>query len=536
MGMDIDIPAEKRIVQSGLSVNKGTWDTNAVVHLLKRTMFGAKKSDVDHFKNKTRSQAIDELLNPSAFTKELPVNDYDPIGINNVPPGKTWINAPYFESDDPLRIASFRKWTLGVFIDQDRSIREKMLLFWHNHFATQTMIGRSNMVWNHHELLRQSALGNYKELTRKITLDCHMLRYLNGEENTRLAPNENYARELQELFCIGKGSNAKFTEADVKQAAKVLTGWKVNKDNNTSYFKADDHDSSDKIFSGFYNNKIIKGRTGPNAGEEELDELLNMLFAQKETALFICRRLYRWFVYYDIDETIEKNIIEPLSRTLVKHDFEIRPVLSELLNSEHFFDPLNQGAQLKSPLDFCIGLQREFNVQYSMDNYLVNYSMWTNLIGYCDLLGQVYADPPNVSGWPAYYQVPGFYELWINASTYPKRNEFSATMIDYGFNREGHFFSVDVIAFAKSFSDPGNADALIRDSLEILYRIPVTEESRNRLKKNILLSGLDQDHYWTDAWNDHVKNPRDAILKNTVESRLKNLYRFIVNSPEYQLA
>jgi hypothetical protein len=522
---------------SGLSPYTGPFGTKEIAHLLKRTMFGAKKSDVDHFKKSTLLQAIDELLDPAEFSQPLPVNDFDQIGLY-VPYGATWVGATYNNpEDDGYRIGSFRKWTMGVFINQDRSIREKLLLFWHNHFATQTNIGRCNLIWNHHKLLRYECLGNFKELTRKITVDPHMLRYLNGEENTKLAPNENYARELQELFCIGKGPEAKFTESDVKQAAKILTGWKVKLDENSSYFKEDDHDSSDKIFSSFYNNTIIKGRTGAGAGEAELDDLLNMIFSTKETALFICRRLYRWFVYSDIDEATEKGIIEPMAEILRKNNYEIRPVLASLLASKHFFDAVNQGAQVKSPLDFCISLQREFDVKFRLDqDHAVNYSMLYFLVEYCSMMGQIYADPPNVSGWPAYYQVPGFYELWINTSTYPKRNEFSSTMIDYGYNREGRFFIADVIAFAMSFSNAGNPDALISDSLELLYCIPVSAESKRRLKKEALLSGQEQDHYWTDAWKEYLDNPGDPTLRNTVESRLKNLYRYIVNSPEYQLA
>jgi hypothetical protein len=513
------------------------WTSHEIVHLLKRTMFGAKKADVDHFKNKTLPQTVDELLTPGAFTFPLPVNDYDSLNLRGVMPGKTWLNAPYSKEDDGLRLVSFVKWSMGAFIHQDRSIREKMLLFWHNHFATQGTIGRCMLVWNHHALLRENGLSNFKELTKNITLDGHMLRYLNGEENTKLAPNENYARELQELFCIGKGPDAKFTEDDVKQAAKVLTGWKVDLDNNKSYFKEDDHNSSDKTFSAFYHNKIIKGRKGPQAGMDELNELLDMLFDNEETALFICRKLYRWFVYYVIDENIEKNIIAPLAKTLRKNNYEIKPVLKQLFTSTHFFDEAIAGAQVKSPVDFIVGLQREFNVEYAkFENYPVNYSMWLMLLESSGLMGQSYAEPPNVSGWPAYYQSPGYYELWINTSTYPARNEYSSTMVNYGYNREGRFFLIDVVAFANSFTHPADPDALINDSLELLYRVPVSIESKKILKKNILLSGQEQDHYWTDAWNDHINDPGNNTKKAVVEIRLKNLYHYIVTSPEYQLA
>jgi hypothetical protein len=153
----------------------------------------------------------------------------------------------------------------------------------------------------------------------------------------------------------------------------------------------------------------------------------------------------------------------------------------------------------------------------------------------CGDMGQTYAMPPNVSGWPAYYQVPGFYELWINGSTLPKRNEYSSIMIDSGYNREGFVVVVDVLGFAVSLSDPGNPVSLVDESLEILYRVPVSAEAKNKLIKDSLLSGQNSNHYWTDAWNDYLKEPGNEIKKGIVETRLKNLYRFVVKSAEFQL-
>ena len=531
------MPQKNNNTDPSLAVYSGNWGNDQIVHLLKRTMFGAKKTDLDHFANKKLVQAVDELLQPIKFNEPPPVNDYDFLNIQHVMPGKAWIDAPYYEPHDGFRISSFAKWAIHVLINQDRSLREKMALFWHNHFATQTDIGHSTLIWNHYNVLRDKALGNFKDLTRSITIDGHMLRYLNGEKNTKLAPNENYARELQELFCIGKGVNAKFTEDDVKQAAKVLTGWEVDLEANTGYFKEEDHDNNDKKFSAFYNSTIISGRKGPSAGLDELNGLLDMIFNNPETALFICRKLYRWFVYYKIDDEIEKNIIIPLANTLRKNNYEIKPLLKALFTSTHFFDENLYGGQVKSPVDFIIGMQREFNVAYQKpENYIKNNSMYLLILENMQQMGQAFTDPPNVSGWPAYYQSPGFYELWINTSTYPARREFSNAMINYGYNREGSFFSVDVVAFAGSFSNPEDPDALINDSLELLYRLPVSEDSKKMLKKNTLLTGQEQDHYWTDAWNDHIKTPDDNIKRYLVEIRLKSLYSYIVNSPEYQLA
>ena len=242
----------------------GSWTENEVIHLLKRTMFGASKADVDYFKSKTLNQTISELLNPAATLPLPPVKEYSSASALTQPDtlinaGQTWVNDPNNDGTiASLRRSSFKKWWMGVMINQDRSIREKMTLFWHNHFATETTdISYPNYVYFHHNLLRTNALGNFKKLTRAITLDPAMLAYLNGQLNTATAPDENYGRELQELFCCGKGPDSKYTEDDVKMAAKVLTGWRNNSTTFASYFTLSRHDTTNKQFSSFYNNTIV---------------------------------------------------------------------------------------------------------------------------------------------------------------------------------------------------------------------------------------------------------------------------------------
>ena len=137
-----------------------------------------------------------------------------------------------------------------------------------------------------------------------VTKNAGMLIYLNGDKNAKTAPDENYARELQELFTLGKGPGSKYTEADVKAAARVLTGWRVERFGVTSYFDATRHETGDKVFSSFYNDTTIKGKSSA-AGANETDELVDMIFQQNEVAMYLCRKLYRYFVYYDIDTTTE---------------------------------------------------------------------------------------------------------------------------------------------------------------------------------------------------------------------------------------
>lgn len=524
----------------------GTFGTNEVIHLLKRTMFGAAKADVDYFKTKTLSQAVNELLTVPTLPPAPPVKNYaNPVSAadadTGVVAGTTWVNTNTNDGTvNSQRVTSFKSWWMGLMINQSRNIQEKMVLFWHNHFATETTdIGRAIWCYQNNAILRKNALGNFKQFVKDVTLDTGMLRYLNGYLNTNTAPDENYARELQELFTVGKGidnGSPPYTENDVKAAAKVLTGWTVNNTTNTFTFNASRHDITDKAFSAFYKNTIITGRSGA-AGANELDDMLNMIFATNDVATYICRKIYRWFVYYDVDSATEANVIAPLAQIFRNNNYEIKPVLESLFKSEHFYDVLNQGCQIKSPVDMNVSLCREFNVVFPPSSDYVNaYFMWDYIRTQSSIMQQNIGDPPDVAGWKAYYQAPQFYEIWINSDTLPKRNQFSDTMSNNGYTRNGKNIKIDFIAFAKAMPNPGDPNELINDSLTYLFRLPLSQASKNQIKTDILLSGQLQDYYWTDAWVAYMANPSNTANATIVRNRLRDLYQYLMRLAEYQLA
>ncbi len=532
--------AETFRTNSGLNLYTGPWTKNEVQHLLKRTMFGSRKADIDYFLTLTMSQAVDELLTPTAPLPSPPVNDYSPNTPDpNVPAGATWVNNPTGDGTlNSVRRASFKKWWTGLMINQDRSIREKLTLFWADHFGNETVtVGNSHYVYNHYALLRQNCLGNFKQLIKDVTIDAGMLRYLNGYLNTNTAPDENYARELQELFTLGKGPTVMYTEDDVKRAAKVLTGWRINGNTFTVFWDPTKHDSSNKQFSSYYNNAIITGRTG-TAGALETDDLINMIFAKDEVSKYICRCLYRWFIYYKIDAAAETNVIEPLATIFRANNFAIKPVLTTLLKSEHFFDVLNQGSHIKSPVDEVISCLREFGVVFpdAVTEYADAYGMWNYIRAWCTNMNQDIGDPPDVSGWPAYYQEPQFHELWINSDTLPKRNQFTDIMITNGYTRNGKKIVINAVAFTHTLPNPADPNALIDDALGIIFRVPLSAQSKQQIKEQILLSNQTQDYYWTNAWNAYIASPSDQATYNIVNGRLKSLYQYLMNLSEYQLS
>jgi len=535
-----------REIYSGLSPYSGPWTSIEIAHLLKRTMFGANKADVDYFKGRTMNQAVDELLAIPIAAPSPPLKNYDNSNVvandpeYTIAPGTTWVDINTNDgAANSRRVNSFKSWWVGLMINQQRSILEKMVLFWHNHFSTETAdIGRAIWCYQNNVILRQHALGNFKQFVRAITLDTGMLRYLNGYLNTNTAPDENYGRELQELFTIGKDNSATFTEDDVKQASRVLTGWRIDNNTNKSFFQANRHDTVNKQFSTFYNSTIITGKAGNTAGDLELDAMLNMIFDKKvEVSEFLVRKLYRWFCYYGIDAGTENTVIQPLAKIFRDSNWDLKPVISTLLKSEHFFDVLNQGCLIKSPLDMTISVCREFDIVLPPGSDVVNsYYMWEYIRNQASAMQQNVGDPPSVSGWAAYYQVPQFHEIWINSDTLPKRNRFTDQLISSGYSRNGKRIQIDAVAFAKKFSNPGDPNVLINDILDILYRVPISVTSKQTIKKQILLSNQDQDYYWSNAWNAHIANPADNALYQIVSTRLQTLLKYLMNLAEYQLS
>lgn len=508
-------------------------------------MFGARRQDVAYFQTLTLSQAVDELLNPTAPLPAPPVKNYVNTGIASGDPdlslaiGQTWVNNNSTDSDaESRRRDSFRTWWMGVLLYQDRSIREKMNLFWHNHFATEAeVVTHARYVYKHHDYLRKNALGNFRTMVKEISIDPAMLAYLNGNQNTKTAPDENYARELQELFTLGKENDPNYVEEDVKTAARVLTGWRTDPTTASFSFDINRHDIGNKTFSAFYNNTVITGRTGPDAGMLELEDLINMIFAKKtEVSRHIVRKIYRWFVYYEITSQIEQEIIDPLAQLLVSNNWEIKPVLKALFTSEHFFATDNRGCMIKSPTDFIVGLCREFNVVIPDGNdVLIRYNHWNNFRRFAANMLQSLGQPPDVAGWKAYYQKPMYYEMWINADTYPARIKFTDEMASFGYVYSGNRAQIDIVAFAKSLPNPSDPNALIKDATEALFQTGLSDSAREVIKKDVLLSGQSNDYYWTEIWTAHIAAPGNATALEMVYNRLWPLMRYLMSLAEYQL-
>ncbi|MDO9157638.1 MAG: DUF1800 family protein, partial [Sediminibacterium sp.] len=198
---------------------------------------------------------------------------------------------------------------------------------------------------------------------------------------------------------------------------------------------------------------------------------------------------------------------------------------------------LSRGCQIKSPVDLVVGMCREFSIQFPpSSDFVTNYAHWNYMVTWVSNMQQNIGDPPDVSGWKAYYQEPQFYQIWINSDTLPKRNQFTDTMIVSGYSFGGKRIQIDGIAVARTLSNPADPNVLINELTAHLFRLDISDASKAQLKRDILLSGQSSDHYWTDAWNLFISTPSNTANATTVRNKVRDLIKYLMNLAEYQLA
>ncbi len=406
------------------------WNEYLAGHLLRRTMMAPTWSDIEALVALgDPGDAVDLLLNATS-TPAAPAMattaQQDPNSTSNVTLQSQYLSA--LSSD----AAALRGWWEKLHLTATNSIQEKMTAFWSGHFTSAFDLGGNNafvvaqLLYIQNQLFRSNALGNFQDLVTAVTLDGAMLVYLGGNLNIASAPNENYARELMELFTCGISGG--YTQADVEAAARILTGWQASSfaqepDPNgmfLPYFTPGLHDTGDKLYL-FTDFPAIQpsSNTTQNA-QNEIAKMIDTLFTQTTSttnsvttsavATFICTKLYQFFIYSDTDtsDPTEQTVISELA-SIFMQNWEIKPVMSALLKSAHFFDNANIGCQIKTPAEYVIGLARQISTSVSIDGDMTNDN-------------EQFFQPPNVSGWPGYHD-------WLTTSTYPARGTQAAAAI-----------------------------------------------------------------------------------------------------------
>lgn len=337
-----------------------------IQHLLLRAGFGETPATIDSLLKKSINEVVDDLFKSSAEFKDInylpyPLNEKEQKkGAGGFKQVKLFFKS--FAEMEQLNEQWIFKMTYTKAV-----LREKMTLFWHNHFATSVTFGY--LMQQQNNLLRKHALGKFSDMLHAISKDPAMIIYLNNQQNVKDHPNENFAREVMELFTLGEGH---YTEKDIKEAARAFTGWAIT--NSGEYiFKAEKHDDGEKEFMG-------------QNGNFNGNDIIDMLLANKQTAIYITSKIYKEFV----NPKVNQEHLAQLSGAFFESGYNIEALMRSILSADWFYADENIGIKICSPVELIVRLKKYFEIEFLELKYLVNFQK---------ALGQLLFFPPNVAGW-----------------------------------------------------------------------------------------------------------------------------------------
>ena len=472
------------------------WDSTKVRHLHNRLGFGIETSLIANALSKSPSAYVDEIIDAAISLSPTPEPAWAPID----PADYAANGFTYSEDENDLLMEE----TQYTFIKEliDNGVRGRLTLFWHNHFVTiANDYGFAGYAFRYFQALQRNSFGNFRTFLSEMGLDDAMLKFLNGFENTAVSPNENYARELYELFALGEGNG--YTEDDIVETSRALTGYNdyANGDNSSILFNEANFDTNDKT---------IFGQTG-NWG---YDDVINILFEQKTDliARYICEKIYTNFVSPEVDDVIRLNIINPLAAIFIANNFDIVPVLRTLFKSEHFYDEKARNTIIKSPLDLIIQFMTTTGFNFG------DYDMIKEPIkSISRLFDQNILNPPTVFGWPGDRD-------WINSGTITFRPAFLFDdMLSWALEQNEEQLRQFAIGVSGNSSD---ADVVTKDIFEALMtEVPYTLddfETGIDVFKSSVPSNYFEDNIWTLSFPG-------------VPLQVCQLIKYIVFLPDYQL-
>ncbi len=345
-----------------------------IPHLMRRAGFGASPTELAFYENLGVNSTTNQLLN------------YESIDDSNLS-DQPDITMQFMRKTPAGEIANLVWWWVNRMINTPRPLEEKMALFWHNHFATAIYKVRSPfLMFKQNQLIRSKGMGNFRDLLMGMTEDPAMLIWLDGAQNRKTAPNENYGREVMEVFTIGVGN---YTEDDVKAAARALTGYQIDKSGNT-FFNPNKHDNGTKTFLG------QTGNFGP-------EDIVDILASHPATARSIARKLFTYFA----DDAPTDDTINQIANVFTATNGNIKAVVQAILNSYEFWSSQAYLGLVKSPVEYVTTALRSLGATVNPKA----------AVGTLNNMGQLPFDPPSVFGWPAG-------AAWINTSTMLDRYNF----------------------------------------------------------------------------------------------------------------
>ncbi len=470
------------------STSENEWSTEHVAHLYQRLGFGATYQELkDGY-----DMGADALVN---------------MLIDEV----STFNNPYFNwangyGEDNALANDQRKELQRLWLTQmlEQNFRTKLALFWHNHFVTQFATYRcAPYLYRYYRFLMDNGMGNFREMVREIGTTEAMLVFLNGSSNVKSNPNENYARELFELFTIGQGNG--YTETDIEEAARALTGYYVNRyDCDVAVFRPENHDEEPKTIFGVTANFDYNGL---------IDHLFDV--RANEIAQYICTKIYRFFVY----DVVNPNIVDAMVQTFIDNDFELEPMFRQLFKSEHFFDVNARGIRIKSPLEAFLIAIRKLNINYNDDDYI------DKIGSACRELDQYLFDPPDVSGWKEH-------RAWITEETLTKRWERVGRLLlnnnDLPYGSLDNM--VDVLRdIAQDLENPDDMNAVARAFIDFVLGKSLIGDNDYDGGIIAFQSSVPMNYFTgesTETW---------TIYYAKLDEQLTNLLDYIIRLPEFQL-
>ena len=496
-----NVPFKQRAVRTRQVSRNFTWDSSSVAHLLKRTTTGASIDEINYFLN----QGLEESINQLLTDKELPI-----------PPG-TWVdedlpnwNALSSEQRQEIiqiyhyRMKTFQKWWAQRMIDDSLNITEMMTLFWHNYFASAySKVFYPQAMFQQNNIFRTYCMGNFKDLIRQVTFGPAMMIWLDISNSKKEAPNENFARELMELFTLGVDN---YSQDDVIAASRAFTGYITNGLDTNYDFEAMEgwgpwwtnwHDFDDKTFMG---------QTGPWTG----DDIISIILDQDNCAIHICKKMYQWFLYNEPDVLF----IDEMANVLRNNNYELKPALEYLFSSEHFYDTNFKGANIQNPVQLYLSSLKKLKMHDQP--FDINF--------FCEIqnhLGMVLFEPPDVNGWIGY-------RTWINSNTLPLRKAMLCALVDHEspFGSFGNYINIPLIAnsLVNQNDNSYHIDQIINNLSLIFFGIPIGQTLRDQLL-NIALDGA-------EPYDWDINLP----AYNAQWSRMKNLLQHMIKLPEFQLS
>jgi uncharacterized protein (DUF1800 family) len=443
------------------------WDVKKVGHLYRRAAFGATGAELDAGLKDGPAKTIDRLLRGDPGQESF--------DAETAPLARSIARA-----NNGRQAAA---WWLYRMLYTPHPLREKLTLFWHNHFATSNAkVRNAGFMLGQYELMRRHALGNFRALLLEMSKDPAMMVWLDTRSSKKGMPNENYARELMELFSLGIGH---YAEKDIREAARAFTGWEI--DDGKAAFKASQHDAG---------SKSVLGRAGNWTG----DDIVRICLEQKSAPYFICGKLYRFLVSETVPATPE--LLGPLAEQFRKSDYDFGEVVARILRSNLFFAPQVYRTRVKAPVDFVLG------TVHALEGHLVSTALAESL----QSLGQDLFYPPSVKGWdggPA----------WLNGHTLLFRQNLALALTATTDGRFGR--RIDPAALAEKYGRRSDAE-LVDFFLRLFLQGDVLKESRTQLT-NYLRQARAQKVpvYWTET--------------DAAEHRARALCHLVLTLPEYQL-